>query len=60
MEFEWKMLPGFTTLDILEEIQKIMKDLQCEPEQINDQIIFMSMYNGIIWGEQRNTDKCEF
>ena len=33
MEFEWKVLPGFTTLNILEEIQKIMTELQCEPEQ---------------------------
>ena len=47
IEFEWKIFPGFTTLDILEEIQKSMKDPQCEPEQLNDRIIFMSMYNDI-------------
>ena len=28
-----EICPGFITLDILEELQKIMKDLQCEPEQ---------------------------
>ena len=33
MELEWKVLPGFTTLNILEEIQKIMTELQCESEQ---------------------------
>ena len=59
MEFEWKIFPGFTTLDILEEIPKFMKDLQCEPEQFKDRIIFMSMYNDIVWGEQGNTEKCE-
>ena len=33
MELEWKVRPGFTTLNILEEIQKIMTESQCEPEQ---------------------------
>ena len=32
MEFEWKIFPGIATLGILEEIQKIMTELQCEPE----------------------------
>ena len=32
MEFEWKIFPGFTTLGILDEIQKLMTELQCEPE----------------------------
>ena len=49
MEFEWKIFPGFTTLDILEEIQKFLSGLQCEPEQFNDRIIFMSMYNDMVW-----------
>ena len=31
-EFEWKISTGFTTLGILEDIQKIMKSIQCEPE----------------------------
>ena len=30
MEFEWKHLPGFTTLQIPAEIQKIMSEMQCE------------------------------
>ena len=51
-EFEWKIFPGFTTLGLLEKIQDLMKDLQCEPEQFNDRIIFMSMYNDITWGEK--------
>ena len=33
MEFEWKIFTGFTTMGILEEIQKLMIELQCEPEQ---------------------------
>ena len=58
MDFEWKIFPGFTTLGILEEIQKLMTELHCEPEQVKGRIIFMSMYNDIVWGEQGNTEKC--
>ena len=32
-----------------------MKDPQSEPEQFNDKIIFMSMYNDIAWEEKGNT-----
>ena len=59
MEFEWKIFQGFTTLGILEEILKFMTELHCEPEQFNDKIIFMSMYNDIVWGKRGNTEKCE-
>ena len=51
-EFEWKIFPGITTLDILEEIQKFIKEMQFELEQFNDRIIFMSMYNDTAWGEE--------
>ena len=60
MEFEWKIFAGFTTLGILEEIHKFMKEMQCELEQFNDRIIFMSMYNDIAWRETGNPEKCEF
>ena len=59
-EFEWQIFTGFTTLSHLEEIQKLMKHLQCEPEQFNDRIIFMSMYNDIVCGEKGNTERCEY
>ena len=48
-EFGWKIVPGFTTLGILEEIQKFMKSIQCEPEHANGRIIFMSMLDDIMW-----------
>ena len=57
-EFEWTIFPGFTTLGILEEIQKLMEDMQCEPEHFNDRIIFMSMYDEIAWRENGNKEKC--
>ena len=56
MEFEWKI---FTTLGILEEIQKIITEWECELEQFKGRIIYLSMYNDIIWGERGKTEKCE-
>ena len=46
MEFEWRIFPGFTTLGILAEIQKMMAESKCEPEQFEGRIIFMSMLCG--------------
>ena len=43
-----------------EKIQSLMRDLQCEPEHFNDRIIFMSMYNDIVWQERGNTERCEY
>ena len=48
-EFEWNIFPGITTLGLLEKIQSVMRDLQCEPEHFKDLIIFMSVYNDIVW-----------
>ena len=45
--FERKIFTGIMTLGILEKIQSLMRDLQCEPEHFTDNIIFMSMYNDI-------------
>ena len=59
-EFEWKRFPGFTTLDLLKEIQSLMRNLQCEPEHFNDKIIFMSMYNDIARQEKGNKERCEY
>ena len=53
-EFEWKMFPGITTSGLLEKIQSLMRDLQCEPEHFKDRIIFMSMYNDIEWGAEKS------
>ena len=57
-EFEWKIFPRFTTLGIFEEIQKLMKNIQCEPEHFDGRIIFVSMNNDIVWGENGNTERC--
>ena len=31
------------------EIQKMMNEMQCEPEPFTGRIIFMSMYNDVVW-----------
>ena len=48
MEFEWKIFPGLTTMKILNQIQQMMGELQCEPENFTGRIIFMSMFNDIV------------
>ena len=54
MEFEWKNFTGFSTFEILDEIQKMMTKSKCEPEQFKGRIIFMSMYNDIDWNKRGN------
>ena len=58
MEFEWTNFPGFTTLGILGEIQKMMTESKCEPEQFKGRIIFMSMYDDIDWVKRGNKEHC--
>ena len=36
-------------MGILKEIETFMTELQCEPEYFKESIIFMSMYNDIVW-----------
>ena len=60
MEFKWKIFPRFTTSGILEEIQKMMNDLQCEPEHFEGKIILMSMFNDIEWNAKGNHEVCEY
>ena len=60
MEFEWKILPGFKTAAILKEIQNKMGELQCDPADCKDRIIFMSMFNDIEWEARGNEERCEY
>ena len=50
MEFEWKIFPGFTACGILGEIQKLLIDLKCEPEQFH--------VTTTLNGENEETEKC--
>ena len=53
-----KIFPGFATLEILEETQKMMTEVKCEPEHFQGRIIFMSTYNDSDWGKRGNKEKC--
>ena len=57
MEFEWNIFPEFTTLEFVREVQKFMNKMS-EPEQFQGRIIFMSMFNDIIWGNKDNETEC--
>ena len=48
MELEWKHFPGFAALHILAEMQNMMTETQCEPEQFQGRIIFVSMCSDIV------------
>ena len=49
--------PGFTSLQLVEEVQKLMNKMG-EPEQFQGRIIFMSMFNDIIWWIKDNETEC--
>ena len=49
VELKWKNFPGFTKLHIFAEIQNMMTEIQGEPEQFQGRIIFVSMYDDIVW-----------
>ena len=48
MEFEWNIFQGFTTLQLVQEVQKFMNKM-IDPSQVQGRIIFMSMLNDITW-----------
>ena len=58
MEFEWNIFPGFTTLQLIQEVQKFMNKKMSEPEQFQGRIIFVSMFNDSIWGIKDNETEC--
>ena len=59
MEFEWKISPGFTSLQLSHKVQELLSKLSEPPEQFKGRIIFMSMFNDISWGSEYNEQECE-
>ena len=57
MEFEWNIFPGFTSLQLIQEVQEFMTKM-ADPEQFQGRIIFMSMFNDIIWRMEDNEMEC--
>ena len=58
IDFEWKIFPGATALDILHEIQADLQGKHVTPENFSDRIIFMSMFNDIELEGKDNEDSC--
>ena len=58
IEFEWNIFPGFTSLQILQEIQNDLRKRNVEHEKFTDRITFMSMFNDIDWTRKRNDGIC--
>ena len=58
-EFEWKISPGFTTLQLCHKVQEFMSKMSIRPEDFTGRIIFMSMFNDISWGSKDNEQECE-
>ena len=57
MEFEWNIFPGFTTWELVREVQEFMTKMG-DPSQFKGRIIFMSMFNDIIWRSEDNEREC--
>ena len=56
LEFEWNILPGLTSLQILHQIQNDLQERNIELEKFGDRIIFMSMFNDIEWTAKGNEE----
>ena len=50
MKFEWNIIPGFCTLQLSEEVKRLLLRLDDTPENFTGRIIFMSMFNDISCG----------
>ena len=59
MEFEWNIFPGFTTLQLVREVQEFLSKLSVQPEDFTGRIIYMSMFEDISWGSKDNEKECE-
>ena len=58
MEFEWNIFPGFNTLQLGEEVKRLLLRLHETPENFTGRIIFMSMFNDISCGTKDNEREC--
>ena len=57
IEFEWNIFPGFSSLKILQEIQRDKERKNIKPEEFTDRII-MSMFDDIDWTIRGNDENC--
>ena len=58
MDFEWNVFPGFTTLQLSQEVKDLLLRLNETPENFTGRVIFMSMFNDNSCGSQGNEKEC--
>ena len=56
-EFESNIFPGFTTLQLCNQVHEFMSKMG-DPSEFQGGIIFMSMFNDILWGTEDNEREC--
>ena len=57
-EFEWNIFPGFNSLQLSEEVKRLLFRLEETPENFTGRFLFMSMFDDISCGTQDNTTEC--
>ena len=57
-EFEWNIFPGFTTLQLCDQISDLLSYLGQTPATFTGRIPFMSMFNDISCDRNDNKDEC--
>ena len=57
-EFEWNIFPGFTTLQLSEEVTDLLSRLGETPETFTRRVLFMSMFNDISCDKKGNEEEC--
>ena len=57
-EFEWNILPGFTSLQLCDRISNLLSCLGQSPETFTGRILFMSMFNDISCDRKENKEQC--
>ena len=60
IEFEWNIFLGCSSLQILQQIQNNSHKRNIKPDEVTDQIIFMSMSSDIDWTKEGNDGICIF
>ena len=57
-EFEWNIFPGFTTLQLCDNICDLLSSIGQTPESFTGRILFMSMFNDMFCDRYDNKDEC--
>ena len=57
-QFEWNIFTGFTTLQLVRELQEFMSKIS-DPSELKGRIIFMSIFNDISWRSEDNEQECK-